>query len=127
MRRYPVWNVVCDDPYDSLIDDLLAGRGLTRAELQVGPESLHPPEQMQDMAAAVERLERAVRTREKIVVYGDYDVDGVCSTTVLMDFLERVGADCDCLLPRSPQGRIRSQAARGRTRHSKGRARHRPG
>ena len=99
MRRYPVWNVIRDDPYDSLIDDLLAGRGLTRAKLQVGPESLHPPEQMQDMAAAVERLERAVRTREKIVVYGDYDVDGVCSTAVLMDLLERVGADCDCLLP----------------------------
>ena len=99
MRRYPVWNVIRDDPYDSLIDDLLAGRNLTRAELQVGPESLYSPEQMQDMAAAVERLERAVRTREKIVVYGDYDVDGVCSTAVLMDFLERVGADCDCLLP----------------------------
>ena len=99
MRRYPVWNVLRDDPYDSLIDALLAGRGLTRAELQVGPEALHPPEQMQDMATAVARLERAVRTREKIVVYGDYDVDGVCSTAVLMDFLERVGADCDCLLP----------------------------
>ena len=40
-----------------------------------------------------------MRAREKIVVYGDYDVDGVCSTTVLMDFLERVGAACDCLLP----------------------------
>ena len=99
MRRYPVWNVVRDAPYDSLIDDLLTGRGLTRAELQVGPEVLHPPEQMQDMAMAVARLERAVRSREKIVVYGDYDVDGVCSTAVLMDFLERVGADCDCLLP----------------------------
>ena len=99
MRRYPVWNVLRDDPYDSLIDALLAGRGLTRAELQVGPEALHPPEQMQDMATAVARLEHAVRTREKIVVYGDYDVDGVCSTAVLMDFLERVGADCDCLLP----------------------------
>lgn len=99
MRRYPVWNVVRDAPYDSLIDDLLTGRGLTRAELQVGPEALHPPEQMQDMATAVARLEHAVRDREKIVVYGDYDVDGVCSTAVLMDFIERVGADCDCLLP----------------------------
>ena len=99
MRRYPVWNIIREGPYDSLIDDLLAGRGLTRAALQVGPESLHPPEQMQDMTTAVVRLERAVRAREKIVVYGDYDVDGVCSTAVLMDFLERVGADCDCLLP----------------------------
>ena len=99
MRCYPVWNIIHDDPYGSLIDALLAGRGLTRAELALGPDALHPPEQMQDMAAAVTRLARAVRDREKIVVYGDYDVDGVCSTTVLMDFLEYVGADCDCLLP----------------------------
>ena len=43
MRRYPIWNVIHDDPYDSLIDVLLAGRGLTRAELQVGPNPAPAP------------------------------------------------------------------------------------
>ena len=99
MRLYPVWNIVHDDHYDDLVDALLISRSLTRDALKVGPEALHPPELLQDMSTAVERLERAVRGGEKIVVYGDYDVDGVCSTAVILDFLERVGADCDYLLP----------------------------
>ena len=99
MRLYPVWNIVHDDQYDGLVDALLASRGLTRAALRVGPEVLHPPELLADMTVAVARLERAIKGGEKIVVYGDYDVDGVCSTAVIMDFLERVGADCDYLLP----------------------------
>ena len=80
MRLYPVWNIVHDDQYDGLVDALLASRGLTRAALRVGPEVLHPPELLADMTVAVARLERAIKGGEKIVVYGDYDVDGVCST-----------------------------------------------
>ena len=48
------------------------------------------------MDRAVERIVRAIRQREKIVVYGDYDVDGVSSTAVMLDFLDAVG----------PMGRI---------------------
>ena len=99
MRLYPVWNIVHDDQYEGLVDALLTSRGLTRDALKVGPEVLHPPELLLDMSVAVDRLERAVRGNEKIVVYGDYDVDGVCSTAVIMDFLERVGAECGYLLP----------------------------
>ena len=99
MRLYPVWNIAHDDQYDGLVDTLLVSRGLTRATLRVGPEVLHPPELLADMTVAVARLERAIKDGEKIVVYGDYDVDGVCSTAVIMDFLERVGANCDYLLP----------------------------
>ena len=99
MRLYPVWNIVHDDQYDGLVDALLASRNLTRDALKVGPDVLHPPELLLDMAVAAERLERAVRNGEKIVVYGDYDVDGVCSTAVILDFLDRVGADSGYLLP----------------------------
>ena len=99
MRLYPVWNIAHDDQYDGLVDALLVSRGLTRATLRVGPEVLHPPELLADMTVAVARLERAIKSGEKIVVYGDYDVDGVCSTVVIIDFLERVGANCDYLLP----------------------------
>ena len=99
MRLYPVWNIVHDDQYDGLVDALLTSRNLTRDALKVGADALHPPELLQDMSIAVDRLERAVRAGEKIVVYGDYDVDGVCSTAVIMDFLEKVGAECGYLLP----------------------------
>jgi single-stranded-DNA-specific exonuclease len=44
-------------------------------------------------------VERAIRAGQKIVVFGDYDVDGVSSTAVMLDFLEKVDADCAYLLP----------------------------
>jgi hypothetical protein len=56
MRLYPVWNIVHDDQYDSLVDALLLARGLTRDALRVGPEAMHAPELMKDMSTAVERL-----------------------------------------------------------------------
>ena len=99
MRLYPIWNIIHADPYDDLIEALLKARGLTRESLQVGPESLFAPELLQDMSVAVDHLERAIRSGDKIIVYGDYDVDGVCSTAVILDFMKRVGAECDFLLP----------------------------
>jgi single-stranded-DNA-specific exonuclease len=99
MHLYPVWDIVHDDNYDSLIDALLAGRGLTRQELDVGPETLHPPELLTDLEPGVERIATAIRQKEKIVVFGDYDADGVTSTALLMDFLEKTGAEYDYLLP----------------------------
>ena len=54
---------------------------------------------MLDLERGAERLERAIRQGDRIVVYGDYDVDGVTSTAVMLDLLERAGADCAYLLP----------------------------
>ena len=85
MRLYPVWNIHHSQPYDSLVDALLAVRSLDQADLNVGPEVMHDPASLCDMDSAVERIVQAIRQREKIVVFGDYDVDGVsaqlsCST-----------------------------------------------
>ena len=99
MRIYPIWDILYEEEYDSLIDALLAGRQLDRADLEVGPDTLHAPELLTDMERGSERLEQAIRQKEKIVIYGDYDVDGVTSTVLLLDFLEAVGGVCDYLLP----------------------------
>jgi single-stranded-DNA-specific exonuclease len=99
MRTFPVWDILYDDPYDSLVDVLLAGRGLTLDDLNVGPERLHAPERLKDLEQGVERIDRAIRQREKILVYGDYDADGVTSTALMLDFLEEVGAVFDYMLP----------------------------
>ncbi len=99
MRLYPVWNVHHSQPYNSLVDALLTVRSLDQAELDVGPEVMHDPANLHDMDRAVERIVRAIRQREKIVVYGDYDVDGVSSTAVMLDFLDAVGADGSYILP----------------------------
>ncbi|MCZ6631975.1 MAG: single-stranded-DNA-specific exonuclease RecJ [bacterium] len=99
MQRYPVWRLRHEGTYGSLVEVLLANRALTEADLSDSPEVLNDPFLMQDMDRAVERILAAIRTGERIVVFGDYDADGVTSTALLMDFLDRVGADASFLLP----------------------------
>ena len=88
MRIYPVWRTAHEGEYGSLLDVLLQSRGLTLAELDVGPEGLHAPELLTDLERGAERIERAVRRDETIVIYGDYDVDGVSSTALRPPVLE---------------------------------------
>lgn len=62
-------------------------------------ERLHDPFLLGDMAAGVERVRYAIEQRESIVVHGDYDADGVCATTLLVEGLEELGADVRAFLP----------------------------
>lgn len=57
------------------------------------------PMLMLDMDKAVERVNRAVDNKEKIVVYGDYDVDGITATAILYEFLQSLGADVEYYIP----------------------------
>jgi len=59
----------------------------------------HDPFLMKDMDRAVERIGRAIEAREKILVYGDFDVDGVTSTALLYSVLRDLGADCETFIP----------------------------
>ena len=54
---------------------------------------------MKDMAKAADRVARAIRTGEKIAVFGDYDVDGITATCLLTHFLRRQGADVVSYIP----------------------------
>ena len=51
----------------------------------------HDPYLMPDMEKAVDRIMQAINNKEKVMIYGDYDVDGITSITVLKKFLEEVG------------------------------------
>jgi single-stranded-DNA-specific exonuclease len=62
-------------------------------------EQLHDPFLLPDMERVVGRIRMAIDAKEKITVYGDYDVDGITSTAVLVRFLRRQGALCDYYLP----------------------------
>ncbi len=99
MRIYPHWDILHGSDYDAVVPTLLRVRGTEPEELDVGAEVLNAPELLADMDAAVGRLEQAIRAGERIVIYGDYDVDGVTSTALLLDFLQHVGADVVALLP----------------------------
>jgi single-stranded-DNA-specific exonuclease len=62
-------------------------------------KGLHDPFLLNDMDKAVERIMKAVANKESIVIYGDYDVDGVTSTSVLCRFLVSAGVDADFYIP----------------------------
>jgi single-stranded-DNA-specific exonuclease len=59
----------------------------------------HSPGDFDSMAEVVKRVLAAVREGRRITVHGDFDVDGVCATTVMVSTLRDLGADCDWLIP----------------------------
>lgn len=88
----------------SLTAGLLANRGYTTAEaaarfLRMEEELLHSPMLLRDMDKAVARIEKALAERERIVIYGDYDVDGVTSVSILYLYLSALGADVGYYIP----------------------------
>ena len=78
------------------------GIGLEEAARFLSPrlrDQLPDPAHLKDMDRAVDRLVRAIRAGEKIVVFGDYDVDGATSAALLLRFLAAVGADGGLYVP----------------------------
>jgi single-stranded-DNA-specific exonuclease len=73
--------------------------GAARQFLSPLLEDLHDPHLLMGMTAAVERLQRAIRDREKIVIYGDYDVDGTTSVVILKKAIELAGGTASFHVP----------------------------
>ena len=91
-----------------LICRLLLVRGHATVEpakefLRPRLERLHSPHSLPDAAVAVERLVRAVRDAETVLIHGDYDVDGICATTLLTRSLRYFGARPVPFIPRRLQ------------------------
>ena len=61
--------------------------------------NFHNPLLMPDMEIALDRIIKAIDNNEKVIIYGDYDVDGITSTTVLKSFLEERGLHTDSYIP----------------------------
>ena len=62
-------------------------------------DEVHSPGAFRSMANVVERVLAAVQAGRRITVHGDFDVDGVCATSILVGALRQLGADCDWLIP----------------------------
>lgn len=87
-----------------LVAKLLLARGLDTKEkahefLHTDESAIHDPFLFQDMEGAVARIKKAIESKEKILVYGDYDADGITSVTVLMETLTSMGADVSFRIP----------------------------
>jgi single-stranded-DNA-specific exonuclease len=86
------------------IAHLLSLRGIdtydkAKAFFRPDLNQIHDPFLMKDMDKATKRLAQAVRDRERILIYGDYDVDGTTSTAILYTFLKEFGVDVDFYIP----------------------------
>jgi single-stranded-DNA-specific exonuclease len=89
------------DGIPALVAQVLACRGLAvgdmAAFLAARPTEEGPP--MRDLDRAVERLRRALAARERIVVYGDYDVDGIAGSAILVRAFRQLGAVVGAYIP----------------------------
>ncbi|MBD3346883.1 MAG: single-stranded-DNA-specific exonuclease RecJ [Chitinivibrionales bacterium] len=88
----------------SPIASILCSRGLKSAEachhfFNPVLGQMHDPFIFGEMRKAVDRIQKALYNKEKIAVYGDYDVDGVTSTAMMVRLLRKFGADCMYYLP----------------------------
>lgn len=87
-----------------LTSKILINRGLKTKEeclkfLNPKLEDLHDPFLLEDMDKAVKRIIKAIKNKENIWIYGDYDVDGVTSTSLMILFLRNIGVKCNYYIP----------------------------
>jgi single-stranded-DNA-specific exonuclease len=87
-----------------ILTEILVSRGIdtfekARAFFRPSMEDLHDPFSMHQMDAAVTRISKAVVNNERMVVFGDYDVDGTDSTAMLWKFLKDMGANVSYFIP----------------------------
>ena len=87
-----------------LISRLLLNRGINTKEkvqkfLNSDKEDIHNPFLFEDMENAVKRIQKAGKNKEKIIVYGDYDVDGISGVAYLVMMLRKLGLNVDYYIP----------------------------
>ncbi|MBI3159057.1 MAG: single-stranded-DNA-specific exonuclease RecJ [Chloroflexi bacterium] len=89
--------------YVPALRQILFNRGIASAaaaeEFLSAPLPNHDPTLLTDMAAAVERIRRAIAANERIVIYGDYDVDGVTASALMAETLRALNANVDNYIP----------------------------
>ena len=89
--------VVRKEVSENLPEQILFYRGVKNkeeAEKFLNPDyerDVHDPFKILNMDKAVERISRALRDNERVIVFGDYDADGVCSSVILHDFFKKIG------------------------------------
>lgn len=89
---------------EPILAGLLINRGIsTKAEaekfLYPNLKDLHDPFLMPDMEKAVKRIEKAIGNKERILIYGDYDVDGTTAVSLVYKFLRKITSNLDYYIP----------------------------
>ena len=86
-----------------LVSKIIAKKNLTDEQIKVFLEptrhDFHDPYLMPDMNEAIERIKKAIDNKEKITIYGDYDVDGITSVSILYKFFKDLNVETDIYIP----------------------------
>lgn len=99
------WLIKLRDPSRDVLTKIYENRGILSAHdreaflLPAPEECIHDPFLMEDMEKAVERIDQAIKNKERIVIFGDYDADGVTATAVLVRMLKKIGAQVSYRIP----------------------------
>ncbi len=92
-------------PHERIIREILVARGCDTTDKRQAfldpryDDYRHDPFLLPDMEQAVERLVAAHQAKQKIMIYGDYDIDGLTATTLLLDAFTSFGIDVDAFIP----------------------------
>lgn len=89
---------------EASVANLVYQRGIQTEEalrdfLEPSLDQLHDPYELHDMDKAVTRIRQAIENYEQILIYGDYDADGMTSASIVKEALEQLGAECRVYLP----------------------------
>lgn len=89
---------------NELLATILVNRNIINKEeirlfLEPTRKDFYDPFEMVDMRKAVDRIKKAIERKENITIYGDYDVDGITSITVLKSFFQDIGVKTDSYIP----------------------------
>ncbi len=95
------WKILNNDTSKSIIDILLKNRGLPADHMDPFrlSDRMHDPMLLPDLDKGVERILKAIRNEEKIYIFGDYDVDGVTSTALMIYFFRKIDYPVSYMLP----------------------------
>lgn len=95
------WKIKYQDPDTNipLLQRIKKSRGYDPDLESDGPGEIHDPFLINDMDIAVMEIDSAINSGKKILIYGDYDVDGATATTIIVKFLRRIGVECDYYIP----------------------------
>ena len=103
LKAEDIRNIAAQYRLPKIIATILLNRGVKGEDipafLRKSLADVIDPALMLDMDKAVERINAAIENKEKIAVYGDYDVDGITSTALLYEFLEGLGANAEYYIP----------------------------
>ena len=115
MRQSKRWNIAEGDSTaaeslaaqlktSSIVGQLLLNRGMRELQdcqdfLRPSLKSLHDPATIPGLTRAAERVAKAIADKQKIVIYGDYDVDGITATAILWHAIRTLGGTCDFYIP----------------------------